>query len=72
MKCIEPGCSQPVAAPGEPIPGTGRTGSLYWCVRHEAERIKRIDASMRSLEDRLKRHQRRAKRRQPCPNDRRP
>ena len=51
--CIEKGCEEPTAGPDDPIPGTRRKGSAYWCVRHEAERIERITKQLEDLIERF-------------------
>ena len=52
--CITLDCQNPVAGPGDPIPGTNRFGSVYWCVACEAARIKRIDETMRDIEESMR------------------
>ena len=49
--CIEKDCEEPTAGPDDPIPGTGRKGSAYWCVRHEAEQVVRITKRLKDLID---------------------
>ncbi len=41
--CIEPGCKNPA----------GTVWSPYWCQKHNAERILRIDREMESLRKQL-------------------
>jgi hypothetical protein len=40
-KCIEPGCEE----------RAGTAWGPYWCFKHNVERIRRIDAQLRSLVD---------------------
>ena len=47
--CIEKGCEEMIAGSEDPIPGTGRKGSAYWCVKHESERILRISKQLEDL-----------------------
>ena len=47
MTCLE--CSKPVAGKDDAIPGTGRKGSVYWCVQHESERIERITSALHTF-----------------------
>ena len=47
--CLD--CNSPVAGKDDAIPGTGRKGSVYWCVRHESERIKKISMVFHNVKE---------------------